>query len=74
MNIIDSMDYRYENPNQNIDVDVKIAQALISRPREKNTLEQFELWASLSKNSEKINSIINSYKSRVINNEVAKTM
>lgn len=73
MEIIEAMDYRFENPNQNVDVDVKIAEALISRPRAKHALEFFESWASMSKNKEKIFSMIDTYKQMVIENEANKT-
>lgn len=62
MNIIELMNYRYENPENNVNVDSKITESFISRNREQENLENFELWGSLSKESEKIEKLISSYK------------
>ncbi len=62
MNIIDLMNYRYENPQNKINVDSKITESFISRNREKEQIENFELWGSLSKEKEQIAKAISSYK------------
>jgi hypothetical protein len=56
------MDYRYENPEVDVSVDSKITEKFISRDRNLNSIENFELWASLSKEKNNLEKMINAYK------------
>lgn len=47
--LIDEMNYRYNNPETTLTPDEKIVQAFLERERERNVIEQFALWASMSK-------------------------
>lgn len=49
MNAIDEMNYRYNNPTISLTPDEKVVRAFLSREREKHVIEQFALWASMSK-------------------------
>lgn len=49
MKIMDAMNYRYNNPEISLSLDENIVTAFLSREREKNVIEQFTLWASMSK-------------------------
>ncbi len=59
MNLMEMMNYRFENPKEKINVDKKIAEKFIERDRD--NIEMFELWASVSKESNEIAPIINNY-------------
>lgn len=65
MGVIEAMDYRFENPGQRINVDVKIAESLMSQERTKEEIEDFENWASISSERENINLVLNAYKQQV---------
>ena len=67
MNIAESMNYRYENPGTNIEVDTKIAESFTKKDRKQNALDNFEAWASMSKDNKKINQILENYKKYVEN-------
>lgn len=60
MNIMEMMNYRYENPTAEVAVDTKITEKFISRERE--NIEFFELWSSMSKEADKILPVITNYK------------
>lgn len=47
--IIDTMNYRYNNPTITLTVDEQIVSLFLQQEREKNVREQFALWASMSK-------------------------
>lgn len=47
--IIDSMNYRYNNPTINLSVDRKVVEKFLEQHRERNVIEAFTLWASMSK-------------------------
>ena len=47
--LIDEMNYRYENPTVVLSIDEKIVQKFLERHRERFVIEQFTLWASMSK-------------------------
>ena len=47
--IIDTMNYRYNNPTITLTIDEQIVALFLQREREKNVIEQFGLWASMSK-------------------------
>lgn len=65
MNINELMNYRFENPTAEVAVDTKIAEKFISRERE--NVEFFELWASVSKEGNQILPAINMYKQEMSN-------
>lgn len=52
--LIDEMNYRYNNPEMALSPDEKIVTAFLSKERDKEVMEQFTLWASMSK--ENVNS------------------
>lgn len=64
MGVVKEMDYRYENINPNttnkLHIDEIIAQAFVSKQR--NNVDQFEQWASMSKASDKIKPLLEQYK------------
>ena len=62
MGVVREMDYRHENENSNLGIDKKITDAFIKGSRTKETVEQFELWASMSKERENIIPMIVQYK------------
>jgi len=47
--IVDTMNYRYNNPTITLTVDEQIVSLFLQQEREKNVREQFALWASMSK-------------------------
>ena len=65
MTITDLMNYRFENPEAEVAVDTKITDKYTSGNRE--NVEFFELWASMSKEAEKILPVINNYKQEMTN-------
>ena len=46
---MNEMNYRFNNPSVAILVDTKIAEAFISKPRTSEQIENFRLYASMSK-------------------------
>ena len=62
--IIDSMNYRYNNPTINLSIDRKIVEKFLEQHRERNVIESFTLWASMSKEN------INNNLVDLINNNV----
>lgn len=59
MDISNLLDYRFENPNEKVNVDSLIAQSFISRPRTQKQIDTFELWGSMSNEATNIKSILN---------------
>ena len=47
--IIDTMNYRYNNPTIALALDEQIVALFLQQERERNVREQFALWASMSK-------------------------
>ena len=47
--IIDTMNYRYNNPTIALALDEQIVSLFLQQERERNVREQFALWASMSK-------------------------
>ena len=68
MGVIREMDYRRENINSNLNIDKKITEIFIRSSRSKEAVEQFELWASMSKERENIMPMITQYKNTLQNN------
>ena len=62
--IIESMNYRYNNPTVNLSVDRKVVDKFLEQYRERNVIEMFTLWASMSKEN------INNSLVDLINNNV----
>lgn len=56
--IIDTMNYRYNNPTIALALDEQIVALFLQQERERNVREQFALWASMSKENIK-NKLIN---------------
>ncbi len=47
--IIESMNYRYNNPTVNLPVDRKIVEKFLEQHHNKNIVDSFVLWTSMSK-------------------------
>jgi len=47
--IVDTMNYRYNNPTIALALDEQIVALFLQQERERNVREQFALWASMSK-------------------------
>ena len=47
--MMNEMNYRYNNPTQNIPVDKSLAEAFVSKPRTPEQIERFGIWVSMSK-------------------------
>ena len=62
--IIESMNYRYNNPTVNLSIDKKITEKFLEQTHDKNDIEMFTLWASMSKEN------MNNYLVDLINNNV----
>ena len=62
--IIESMNYRYNNPTVNLSVDRKVVDKFLEQHRERYVIESFTLWASMSKEN------INNSLVDLINNNV----
>ena len=62
-NIIEDMNYHFLNPEKDIEVDTKIAQAFVYRERE--NVDSFESWADLSRERENIMPLISAYKQEI---------
>ena len=56
--MMNEMNYRYNNPKQAIAVDKSLAQAFISKPRTIQQIEQFGMWASMSKEARDLEPIL----------------
>lgn len=56
--MMNEMNYRYNNPNQNIPVDKSLAEAFVSKPRTKEQVERFGMWVSMSKEAKVIGPIL----------------
>lgn len=46
---IDGMNYRYNNPTIDLTPDEEVVRLFLQNHRERNVIEQFTLWASMSK-------------------------
>lgn len=55
---MNEMNYRFNNPGVSIDVDTKIAECFIKKPRTEEEIERFKLYASMSKEYSKIEKIL----------------
>lgn len=55
---MNEMNYRFNNPSVAVLVDTKIAEAFISKPRTSEQIENFRLYASMSKESANIEKIL----------------
>jgi len=56
--MMDEMNYRYNNPGQNVSVDKNIAQAFISKERTPEQIQSFGMWVSMSKEIKEIEPIL----------------
>lgn len=56
--MMNEMNYRYNNPGQGISVDKSLAQAFVSKERTSTQMEQFGMWASMSKEVKEIGPIL----------------
>lgn len=74
MSITEMMNYRYENPEIEVDVDTKIAEKFTARERTYENTEQFALWGSMSKEATKIETMINAYKNQLTENTINRTL
>ena len=70
LNIMETMNYRMDNPEIEVEVDTKITENFVGREREEEKIEQFELWGSTSKEEKKIKTMINSYKNMKSENTI----
>lgn len=59
--LIEEMNYRYNNPTIALAPDEKVVTAFLSRERERHVIEQFSLWASMSRENvnDKLVSMVN---------------
>lgn len=73
MNIMEAMNYRYNNPDSELDVDMYIAEKFIQKERTNDQIEDFTLWASMSKEYAKIQQLLQKKDEISLTNE-AKTM
>lgn len=55
---MNEMNYRFNNPGVPIEVDTKIAECFARKPRTKENIERFQLYASMSKEYSKIEQIL----------------
>lgn len=74
MSITEMMNYRFDNPEVEVEVDTKIAEKFVSRDREQISISSFESWGSVSKESAKIETMINAYKNQLTENTINKTL
>lgn len=74
MSITEMMNYRYENPDIEVEVDTKIAEKFTARERENENVENFALWGSMSSEASKIENMINAYKNQLSENVINKTI
>ena len=60
--VVDEMNYRYNNPTIALTVDEQIVALFLQQERERNVIEQFALWTSMSKENveNKLINMINS--------------
>lgn len=56
--MMNEMNYRYNNPTQEIAVDKSLAQAFVSKPRTSEQIERFGIWASMSKEKKEMEPIL----------------
>ena len=55
---MNEMNYRYNYPDTSLSVDAKIAECFVNKERTKEQIERFMLFASMSKEKDKINQIL----------------
>ena len=73
-NIPEMMNYNHANPNVRIEVDSKIAEKQPVGEKAIESLEQFALWGSMSKEATKIETMINAYKNQLTENTINRTL
>lgn len=56
--MMNKMNYQYNNPNINLHVDLEIAKAFAASPRTSVQVENFGIWASMSKDAKEIENIL----------------
>ena len=61
MKISELMNYRFENPKQNVGVDSKIAEKFVARERSIELTEFFASWASVSVEAKEILPVMQNY-------------
>lgn len=54
LDAVELLNYRYKNPNINIEVDSRLAKSFFSRPRTTEEIEDFMEWCSFSKEADMI--------------------
>lgn len=74
MNTMELMNYRYDNPEIEVEVDKKITEQFVQGEREQISIDNFELWGSISREAANIEPMINAYKQQVIESTINKTI
>ena len=72
MSITEMMNYRFDNPEVEVEVDTKITEKFVSRDREQISINSFESWGSVSKESSNIVPMISAYKAQVLESTINK--
>ena len=57
LDTIELLNYRYSNPNYNVEIDSRFAKSFFSTARTEEEVNSFMLWSSCSREAEKINGI-----------------
>lgn len=55
---MNNMNYQYNNPSVNRHVDLEIAKAFASKPRTSRQVENFGIWAMMSRDAKEIENIL----------------
>lgn len=56
--MMNEMNYRYNNKNTFIPVDLKLAEAFVSKERTPEQIERFSMWADMSKEANVIKPVL----------------
>ncbi|MBE6160299.1 MAG: hypothetical protein E7157_04560 [Lactobacillales bacterium] len=74
MSITEMMNYRFDNPEVEVEIDTKITEKFVERDREQISIGDFEAWGSVSKEAAKIEPMISAYKTQVLESTINKTI
>lgn len=74
MSTMELMNYRYDNPEVEVEVDTKITEKFVQGEREQINIDSFESWGSMSKEAANIAPMISAYKQQVLESTIDKTI
>lgn len=73
LDAIELLNYRYNNPNVNLEVDSRLAKSFFSTTRTEEEINDFMLWGSCSKEADKIQNIFDERKIKEDSKGISRT-